>query len=159
MRPIAKDEHEREFLEIVDRHGWHVMMVHGDDAGPGFAYSTGIFERTGRPELIVFGLKAKVSHFLVNDYAERILKGEVFEVGRRYENFLDDALVTFLSVTDRSVGSEYTTWTSWYYQNGSYPLLQGVWPDKKSGAFPWEPGYAQELIECQPLLAPPPSVH
>ncbi len=159
MRPPAGDDHERNFLEIVDRHGWHVMLVYGDDTGPGFAYSTGIYERTGRPELIVFGLKPKVSHFVVNDYAERTIKGESFEVGRRYEDFLEGSLLTFLSVTDRAVLSEYTTWTSWYYQGSNYPIFQGVWPDKKTGAFPWEPGFAQDLLERQPLLAPSPSVH
>jgi hypothetical protein len=158
MRPTAKDDHERKFLDIVDRYGWHVTGVHGDETGPGFLYSTGIFERTGKPELIVFGLKTEVGHHLINDYAERIIKGEVFEEGRRYEDFLDEALFTFLNVADASVRREYTTWTSWFYQGSAYPIFQGVWPDKKTGAFPWEPGYAEHLAEVQPLLASFPSV-
>jgi Domain of unknown function (DUF4262) len=155
---VAKDEHEREFLAIIERHGWHVMLVYGDDAGPNFAYSTGIYERIRQPELIVFGLAVDVSHFLVNDYAARIVKGESFEPGDRYKGFLDHADFTFLNVTDQSVRWKYTTWTSWYYDGAAYPLVQGIWPDKKTGAFPWERGYQPQLRDFQPLLASPPSL-
>jgi hypothetical protein len=65
--PRALDEHDQQFLDIIDEYGWHVMHIGADDEGPAFFYSTGIFGLTGRPELIVFGLPREVGHFVVNE--------------------------------------------------------------------------------------------
>ena len=158
MRPTANNDHERGLLNTIDRHGWQITYVSSDEKGGSFAYSIGIYERTGKPEIIVFSLGAELCHGLINDYGHRCAEGEVFEKGRHYEGFLDEALFAFLNVTDASVRGKYTLSASWYYQTKDYPLLQGVWPDKTTGAFPWEPGYRPEMVEYQPLLAPSPSV-
>lgn len=71
--PQPTDDAEREFLSIIERYRWHVMMVGADVDSPGFAYSTGIFRLTGMPELIVFSLALDVAHFVINEYGNRAM--------------------------------------------------------------------------------------
>ncbi|MCP4381393.1 MAG: DUF4262 domain-containing protein [Hyphomicrobiales bacterium] len=156
MPATAANEQEKRFLEDIERHGWHAMLVVGDDEGPSFAYSTGIFERTGRPEIIVFGLQTEVGNFVVNEYARRAIAGEPIETGRRYDGFLDAFPFAFVDVADVALREKHTTWTAWYYQRRAYPLVQGVWPERETGLFPWEPGFPNEYRQLQPVLGPAP---
>ena len=154
--PQALDEHDQKFLDIIDEHGWHVMCVGGDAESPSFTYSTGIFALTGRPELIVFGLPMEVAHSVVNEYANRLRQGETILVGDFYQNFLEGHPVTFMAVEDEDSIKQHATWTDWFYDRRPFPLLQLVYPDSRSGAFPWQPGYRDEWRWHQPLLGLPP---
>lgn len=150
--PEATDDAERKFLDIIERFGWHVMLVMGDEEGPGFAYSTGIYRLTGKPELIVFGLAREVAHFVVNEYAARAVTGDAPEPGDLQEGYIEGHPVTFITVDAPDRDREYTTWTSWFYDRKPFPVLQLVYPDSRSGAFPWQPGYREEWRSHQPLL-------
>lgn len=154
--PKALDEHDQKFLDIIEEHGWHVMYVGSDEKGPSFTYSTGIFALTGHPELIVFGLQMDVAHSVVNEYASRLLRGDTFLVGDFYEDFLEGYPVTFMAVEDEEQIKRHATWTGWFYDRRPFPLLQLVYPDSKSGAFPWQPGYREEWRWHQRLLSVPP---
>lgn len=157
--PQATDDVEREFLEIIERHGWHVMLVGGDEEGPGFAYSTGIYRLTGKPELIVFGLPREVAHFVVNEYASRAKAGDAPDAGDLCDDFLEGHPVTFIAVDTADRDRKYTTWTSWFYDREPFPVLQLVYPDSRSGAFPWQPGYREEWRNLQPLLGSRPTMN
>lgn len=154
--PRALDEHDQKFLDIIDEHGWHVTLVGGDDEGPGFAYSAGIFGSTGRPELIVFGLPMEVGHSVVNEYGNRMRAGETLALGDFYDGFLEGHPVTFISVEDGDQIKQHATWADWFYDRRPFPLLQLVYPDSRSGAFPWQAGYREEWRWHQPLLGPIP---
>jgi hypothetical protein len=39
-----------------------VNLISGDELGPGFAYSFGLYEEFGHPEIIIFGLAAESMH-------------------------------------------------------------------------------------------------
>ena len=155
--PKPLDARDQNFLDIIDEHGWHVMHVTPDDEAPGFTYSTGIFRLTGRPELIVFGLPGDVAHFVLNEYGNRANAGEALAPGDFCEGFLDGHQVTFLSVEDEGQIRRHATWTDWFYDRQPFPLLQLVYPDSKSGAFPWQPGYREAWRWNQPLLGVPPA--
>jgi hypothetical protein len=156
--PQATDDAERDFLDIIERHHWHVMLVSADEEGPGFAYSTGIYRLTGMPELIVFGLARDVAHFVVNEYGNRVRAGENLSPGEFYDDFLEGHPVTFIQTDSPDRDREYTTWTSWFYDRKPFPVLQLVYPDSRSGAFPWQPGYREEWRDLQPLLGSPPAL-
>ncbi len=153
--PKALDEHDQRFLDIIDEHGWHVMHVSGDAENPSFTYSTGIFALTGRPELIVFGLPTEVGNFVVNEYAGRLREGEGIEAGDFLDGFLEAHPVTFVAVADPGLVKRYATWTGWFYERRPFPLLQLVYPDSRSGAFPWQAGYRDDWRAHQPLLGSP----
>ena len=154
--PQALDEHDRKFLDIIEQHGWHVMHVGSDEDGPSFTYSTGIFGLTGRPELIVFGLPMEVGHFVVNEYGNRLRAGEALAPGDFYDGFLEGHPITLIPVDDGDCIKQHATWTDWFYDRQPFLLLQLVFPDSESGAFPWQPGYRDEWRPLQPLIGSPP---
>lgn len=156
VKPEPKNEADRRFLDVIDRHGWHVMNVHGGADGPGFSYSTGIFERTGQPEAIVIGLIPEVAHRVINDYGNRLCTGDRFLPGQLYNGFLEGHPVTFVAASAPQAVSEYATWTDWYYNRKAFPLVQIVYPDSQTGAFPWQPDYRESWLPIQPLLGPVP---
>jgi hypothetical protein len=148
-------------MAMIDEHGWVVRFVwdnEGDE--PNFHYSAGITERCGSPELLVFGLPKEVGIWIVNEYARRCVAGETLTPGRDYAGFLEGYSVTFVMVDWRiaSRDHDYTTWTDWYYERKGFPLLQLVWPDKKSGAYPWQDGFSSEVRRLQPILGAPPTL-
>jgi hypothetical protein len=150
--PEAKDDADRRFLAIIERFGWHITLVGSEDESPGFAYSTGIYKLTGQPELIVFSLPRDVSQFTINEYGLRAKAGRGPIAGDLCDGFLKGHRVTFISADAPDRDSEYTTWASWFYDRRSFPVLQLVYPDTRSGAFPWQPGYREDWRDLQPLL-------
>lgn len=150
--PEARDEDDQRFLKIVEEFGWHVTLVGGDEDGPSFAYSTGIFRLTGKPELIVFGLPKEVAHFVVNEYGERLRAGAELSPRSYHDGFLEGHSVTFIEASAPDRDQEYTTWASWFYDRQPFPVLQLVYPDSQTGAFPWQQGYREEWRWHQPLL-------
>lgn len=154
--PAARDEQDQKFLDIIELHGWHVTLVHADEENPRFAYSSGIHALTGKPELIVFGLPNEVAHAVINGYGKRLRAGEIFAPGDFVRGFLEGHPITFISVEDEDLIKEHATWTDWFYEGLPFPLLQLVYPDSKSGAFPWQPDYREEWHWHQPLLGAPP---
>jgi hypothetical protein len=157
-RPEPQNEADRRFLGIIDQHGWHVMQVYGDDEGPDFSYSTGIFERAGEPEIVVVGLPPEVAKWAINEYGNRLSAGERFEAGILYKDFLEGHFVTFIPAEDPKAVSHYATWTDWYYGRKPFPLVQLIYPDSQTGAFPWQPGYRESWVSIQPLLGPVPQM-
>jgi hypothetical protein len=161
-RPDPEDEADKDIMAAIDEHGWAVRFVWDDNGeDPNFHYSAGIYERCGRPELLVFGLSREVGQWVVNEYGQRSSDGEVFEPGTAYEGFLEGHCVVFLAVDSRraSIDHAYTTWTDWYYERNGFPLLQLVWPDPDTDAFPWQADFRDALRTLQPLLGDPPQVH
>lgn len=65
------DEHEAQTLADIDRFGWSVFKV-GNDMGPDFAYSVGMFRTLSHPEILIFGLPLDTMHRLINDVGERV---------------------------------------------------------------------------------------
>ena len=56
---------------------------------PEFTYSIGINKKQKKPDLIILGLDNSLAHSMINNYKDRLLKGEVFEVGKFYSDFLE----------------------------------------------------------------------
>lgn len=54
---------DRKVLDDVETHGWHVVKVMGDETGPGFGYSVGLWKTFRHPEIIIIGLKLDLIHF------------------------------------------------------------------------------------------------
>ena len=56
------DAGEQSFVAEIREHGWFRNSVLGDDAGPGFSYTTGFWSSAGQPELIMFSVKHEIAH-------------------------------------------------------------------------------------------------
>jgi hypothetical protein len=157
-RPEPQDETDRTIFGHLDRVGWAVICIPDDDEGPGFAYSLGLYETHGHPEVILIGMKTQTMYDLVNWIGKRVALGHRFEPGMPVEEVINKFAVWFLPVAGQHY-REYLGYANWYYGSTTYPALQCVWPDME-GRLPWDEGVHPGIHEKQPLLGhPPPSDH
>jgi hypothetical protein len=143
-------DRDRELLLRLETHGWYVIKVGAGAGEPAFAYSLGLYERFGHPELILFGLTLDTMHQLINDAGEQIKNGKRFEDGQHYDDLLDDYPCAFRLVRREEYGS-HLTYTQWFYQGSDFPVLQMVWPDTNS-CFPWDANFDEEYRGDQTSL-------
>ena len=129
------DKSEEKALRDIDEYGCHILHVMEDGEYPRFSYSIGIEKNTGQPELIVTGLKQELSHWMINEYNNRVKSGEVFKPNKYYQGFLDDFDVTFKEVEKKHY-PEYFGWAKWLYKGDGFKVLQLIYRSI-SGAWPW----------------------
>jgi hypothetical protein len=95
------DEVDRRVDADIARFGWHVALVPPAEHASGWAFTIGLQQSFGHPELAVFGVDLKLLHQLVNRVGERIRAGARFEAGRRYEGLVRGYACGFRSVQPR----------------------------------------------------------
>ena len=145
------DEHLREQIEAtIEKSGCYVVLIEADSYLPAFAYSIGLFEKFGHPEIICFGLPVNFCASIINNACEQIQQGEKFRPTVLYPGFVEGYHIQLLSV-DKDYYQNYVGYGRWYYGEKEFPLLQIVWPDK-AGKFPWEEGFNTKWQFKQPLL-------
>ncbi len=141
---------DREEIENhIEKYGCHVVMVIGDHL-PGFAYSIGLYERFGHPEIICFGMDLNMMAGLINDACVWIREGNKVDPYFSYPDYLESADVKFIPI-EKIYYNDYFAFGINYYQGNNFPALQMVWPDKKN-KFPWEEGFYEPWKFQQPLL-------
>ena len=111
----------------------HVFDTEGDL--PPFAYSIGIQQETGAPEVVVIGLKRPMAHSVINEYNNRVREGERFEVGKYYEGFLEGFEI-YIGAVPPSVYSDYFGQNIDFYDGRDFQVLQVIYPTTK-GVWPW----------------------
>jgi len=137
----------------IEQHGWHVVKVREDDVGPAHAFTLGLHERHGHPEIVAVGPDLDALHQLVNAVGEEVRAGRRFAPDRDYPGILAGLACRFRAVHAANYG-DFLGYAGWYYEGARFPALQCVWPDP-SGRFPGEPGFPAELARWQPDLAVP----
>lgn len=142
----------------VQRRGQHIQYVLGDEDLPPWAYTIGMTDTLGHPELVVFGVDPESSMGILNDIYERLRNGRRFDIGRYTHELVGDLSVRFLPVptTFWESSSLFAMWINYYgsLDPRRYPVpdaLQLVWADSK-GRFPWDRGYERRLVKLQPIL-------
>ena len=151
------DESEQKAIDDIREHGLHIIHVHDDSQGPGFAYSIGLFENYAHAEIIIIGLKMDLSHRLLNNMAFDIKEGKTFTAGEFHEGVLDDFFCYFGEVP-RQHYREFVGWARWFYEGDNFSLVQCVYPTVK-GIFPWEKDFPEDTRWNCPLLIDPPKEH
>ncbi len=141
----------KQILTNMDKHGCSVMFIFDNEQKhPNFAYSVGIHHCTGNPELIVTGLSDKLSHFIINTYNERVKDGEIFEVDKYYDDFIQGFKITFKEV-EKKHHSDYFRACNAFYPDGNYKVLQVIYPST-SGIWHWEKEATEDFKWCIPIL-------
>jgi hypothetical protein len=148
------NENEVSILERRERHGWFVNRIAEDAAGPGFAYSFGLYEEFSHPEIIIFGLPDETMHRLINDVGNRVRGGAKYSAGDETSDLLKGYTCAFRTVNPLQYRKT-LTWALWFYGNANFPALQLFWPDKLN-RFPWDPDFREQLRDRQPDLSEPP---
>jgi hypothetical protein len=148
--PAAQDDYDRDILGDIQRVGWSVIQIaDGDEPGPVYSFTVGIFHTHDHPELILFGLDAPIAGAILNDVGDAVARGVRIQPGQLYEDF-SSVPVCFVTV-DPAHYKQYVGYALWLYGGPGFPMLQCVWP-LKSGKFPWDKGYPTAGASIQPLL-------
>lgn len=153
MDPRARSAYLDQFRDIVERSGWAVQGVGGT---PPWAYTIGLHERFGHPELAIVGLPMKTATLLLNLAGERVREGERLPTNVPYLGIAKSAgderslAVEFVEVDRANVeGGDWFNTARAYYGHAGFVVLQMVWPDP-SDLMPWDRGFT--MHEAQPVL-------
>lgn len=147
--PIPEDDVERRILHDVSVAGCHVIKVMGDESGPGFAYSVGLFHNFAHPEILLVGLNLDLMHGIINNLRNDIRGGARFVPDTRVAGIIERFDCSFREIA-RPHYRELLGCARWFYKGNNFPALQCVWPDMK-GRFPWENGFNAKLRNLQPV--------
>jgi hypothetical protein len=144
---------DEQVVHDVEKYGWHVIHVMADAEGPSFAYTIGLTERYGHPEIIVFGLPSTVTHPVLNQIGEAVKSGQRFDPGSASDAFLEGHACHFVAFP-RAQYRAFLGYALWFYDGDGFPAVQCVWPDR-AGRFPWSGSMEADLKALQPVFAPP----
>ena len=142
------DERELKVMQDVEKHGWHVIKVLGDESGPAFAYSIGLFKSFQHPEVMIVGLASDTMHKIINNIGLDVKQGKTFQNGLLSDDILDGYTCALREVSLKHY-KKLVGWAIWFYDGTNFPLVQCVWPDRHRH-FPWERGCAQDIRDLQP---------
>lgn len=144
-----------DFMKTTKAHiceyGYSVTKVFSTDYNPSFAYSVGLHETYGHPEIICFGLKLDTLHTIINDVVQIIRDQGGIDSAKVYDDSLfQGSRSKFLEVNTDNV-SDYFGAALEHYQHADFSCLQLIWTDRNN-VFPWETGFEKEFKHIQPLL-------
>lgn len=141
------EDEDRPFLAKIREYGWFRTEVFGDEEGPGFSYTTGLWVTARHPEIITFSLKGETAHRIFWGLFERVREGARLPIGVPIADVLERLDVMLLPVAKEQY-REYLGWSIWFYRHHDFPCLQLVWPDR-SGLFPWQEGFDETFRNDQ----------
>lgn len=137
----------RKEVETIEKFGCQVLSVSSDGDSLDFAYTFGLFDTCGVPEIIEVGLPHKTAGALLNEAARRLRAGATLTDGRHWD-LLGKVECEFRPV-DPSWAKRLMLGATWYYEETDFPVIQAVYPDLEN-RFPGEDGF--DLNFEQPLL-------
>lgn len=146
------DETRAKIWTDIQKHGFSIMGVVGDEDTPHCTYTIGL--APSMPELIIFGLRpdhvTPLFHIVVEMSKN---KGIRFDSGKTYED-INERFPLYFHQVNRSRYEQYVGVAIRYHNTRNFPLLQVVWPDTQ-GVFPWQAGFEERFRKDQPLLFKP----
>lgn len=134
----------------IEKFGLSVILIQATDYLPSFAYSIGLWQKFGHPEIICFGLSIETLHGLINDAAETVKNGGTIEANKQYDDFFESGSTEFVKVDSRNLPDYFGTAID-FYDSSDFSALQLVWTDRDN-RFPWDEGFEKEYLYKQPLL-------
>lgn len=125
--------------EHIQKYGWRFQYVFdAEGEKENFAYTIGLEESFGHPEIMIFGLKRETMHSLLQEVADAVRGGSAFKPDQRYSEILSgDYQVMFKPLKD-SAYPEYAGIATDYYER-PFRIYVMLWPDKNN-VLPTESG-------------------
>ncbi len=143
-------EHADKAYKDIEKNGCHIIHDEDDDTRPSVTYSIGMKKSIQCPDVAITGMDKDTAHFLINEYLYRIRDGETFEADKTYDEFLEDALITF-KVMDKGYYESVCPHALWFYDNDDFTMLHLIWPDI-DGVWPWQKKASKEYRWLMPRL-------
>lgn len=148
----AEAEDENRIANDIAEYGCHVVLIPHFEGTPGWAFSVGLFERYGHPEIVVFGMSPENGHGLINYMMEQIQEGRTFADGDVADDLFEEehSRAGFKGVDVRWFEAFLGTLVG-HYGSTDVPVLQLFWSDQ-TGKLPFEDAFNRELRYLQPDL-------
>lgn len=105
------DDGDRTPIADVSDHGWHLVWVHGDDDGPGWCYTVGLWHSFRSPEVAMLGLRVEDMPCWLNAVGEHVRQGNPPRPNEIRAGIVEGVPVTWRPVHD-----------SWYRELFGYAL-------------------------------------
>jgi len=134
----------------IGEYGCTVMHIMEEGNLPPFAYSIGVTQQTGEPEVVVIGLKQPIAHFMVNEYNSQVRAGKRFKPGTRESGFLEGFEILVDEVPLAAYG-DYFGQALDFYGGPTFKVLQLIYPSTQ-GVWPWDPQAPESFRLRQPVL-------
>jgi hypothetical protein len=144
------DRTENKIVNEVNVHGWSVIVIEATEYLPSFAYTIGLWEKFGHPEIIAFGLTVKTLHEVLNIAGENIKNGKKYNINTHYPDFFSLGDSQLVLVDFRYI-ADYFNYAVWFNKGIEFHALQIVWTDRNN-KYPWQVGFEEEFVYRQPLL-------
>jgi hypothetical protein len=136
--------------ESIRKQGWQVMLIGDDSPAPYFAYTIGLFESFGHPEVVIYGLPHGVMLSVLNWIGRLVREGDRFAGGTRSALILERGECAFVEVDPAAFS--YVMRIAEDYYGRRVPALHCIWSDRE-GRFPWDPDATPEFRRLQPALS------
>jgi hypothetical protein len=133
----------------IEKYGCSVIEVARTTYGAGWAYTVGVFDTSGKPEIITVGLRPETAHGALNEAARLLRAGVDLTLGR-HRGVVGEVECEFRPVDPKWV-VHLMGWALWYYEWGEFTVLQAVYPDL-ANRFPEDEGFDTRFE--QPLMQP-----
>jgi hypothetical protein len=140
----------REEIDTIEKFGCQVLGVAGESGSPSFAYTFGLFDTGGLPEIVAVGLPHKTAFALLNEATDRLRNGVNLSQGRHAGFFLANVECEFRPVDPKWI-KRLMLGAMWFYEGAEFPALQAVYPDLEN-RFPEAANF--DVNFAQPLLQP-----
>ena len=153
--------HHEKLEFMLEREGWAMDSLPAAPPVPTYAFTVGLQDRFGFPEVCIFGLKPVACRGLFGMVVDALAGGTEFPIGAAFIGLLDGGQPSaFLPVDAASAVGMFPNLAEHQAINGREPtgfrLVQLAWPDP-AGNLPWEDGFAPQLAPAQLLLGEPPA--
>lgn len=140
---------------MIETNGWALEPVAADPGSvpprPAYAYSIGMPEAVGFPDVAVFGLTPVAANGLVTLIADACRGGTEIPLGIELVGLLDNDLrCMFAPIDEAHWPAWFATAVSWY-RGAPSGFVQLLYPDR-NGFLPYEAGFEQRLRLAQPVV-------
>ena len=144
-------EIENEIEKEIRRDGYYLALHEAEDDFPAYAYTIGLQQSNGHPELLIFGLDDDTMRILLGDAADRVKAGQPIQPQQHYDDYFEGYKIVFAHVNVDEYKGLFQYGVD--FNHGiDFPMLQLIWPDQEH-RFPWEEQFDKNLVAKQPLLS------
>ena len=163
--PDRDMSHRDKVVFMLEREGWALDAVPPrtdiDPPIPRYAYTIGVEERFGFPEICIFGLSPVACRGLFGLILEAVAGGTDLPIGAAFMGLLDGGQPSAFLPVDATTSVAMFPALAEHHRLAKEPedaftMVQFAWPDP-AGNLPWEPGFADQLAPVQLLLGDPPA--
>lgn len=149
--PEGLEPHAKMVWDKAESCGWAVVYTSSKADALGHAYTVGLFENFGHPDLMVAGMPQRPSAVALNQLAVRVAEGENFEVIEDRSDVFDKKQARF-ALMDPEWARRLMGLNELYRPLADQPCVQILWPDE-DGVFPNEPGCDPSAFSRQPVCS------